>query len=89
MLSQLAVRLVVVVTDGIFNDDLLATIRARRLAAQGISVSLIRIDGSEVGVIQPRLLAEAGQGRFIHTSNAREVPRLVVDEVRRAILRRR
>ena len=82
-----AVKHIVVITDAGFNSESAAELelRTRRIAAQGITVSVIQIEpamqGVDLAVLRARVIAKAGGGRNIVADSAANVPVLVTREV--------
>lgn len=87
--SKAAVRHAVILTDGDRLDagDLtLAQSAARRMAEDGITVSVIQIADTAVGLVRDlNAIAQQGRGVFQRETDGSAIPRLVFAEVRRTL----
>ncbi len=86
--SPAAVKHVVVITDGLIEDLIVALHRVKALRAAGVSVSMIRFGASEESVAATRLcrqFTEFGGGLYLHSTDTAEVPALVSAEVKRVL----
>lgn len=78
--TDLAQRHIVVVSDGEIHDDLEALVAAERAREQGITISLVQIEGDEF--VSARVGARiADRGHFFLTDDPSQLPRLVLTEV--------